>query len=245
MSGINIGLLGPIRLELDGTETAIHRRQVRTVFTLLALHPQREVSIDVIIEALWEDDLPRDPGHAVHVYVSRLRALAPAVADAVQTTTGGYLLAIDPEETDVVRFERLSGMARIQLGDDPAGARRTLDAALGLWRGPAFGTLHYAEFLNHAVARLEELRLSALADVCEAAIRLSDASCILDKLRDLVHTHPLRDRFAQLLVIALEADGRHAEALLEHRNYCRRIEQEFGIATSMPYPTLAARAVGA
>ncbi len=238
MNRIEIRLLGPIELEVGGRVVPLRRRQVRALLALLALHPIEGVFIDTIIDALWDQRLPADPRHAVHVYVSRLRALHPAVADAVATTPGGYRLDIHPEQTDVARFEAHAAAAHADLTRAPWEARRLLDAAVALWRGPAFGSLHYAEFLADHVRRLEERLLQAKEDAFEADLRLGRAAQVIPGLQQMTQHHPYRDRPVQLLVSALEADGRRTEALVAHRSYCQRIRREFGVQPAFPFPSV-------
>lgn len=237
MTGVQIRLMGPIELEIDGTGVPLPRRQVRMLLTLLALAGETGASVDTIIEALWEADLPGNPKHAVHVYVNRLRKLHPAIARAVYTIGDGYRLDVPGDAVDVVRFEGLVERAHRDLAHDPAQARRSLDAALELWRGPAFGSLHYCEFLAGVVRRLEEWHLAALEDSCEAQLRLGRARRVIPDLQELTHRHPYRDRAMQLLVTALDADGRRTEALVAHRNYCRRIASELGVRPSFSFPS--------
>ena len=57
-------------------------------------------------------------------------------------STGGYQLAVDPEDVDARRFERLAAAGASSLREgDPERARDVLGEALALWRGPAFGDL--------------------------------------------------------------------------------------------------------
>ena len=243
MDKVAIDLLGPIRLRIGGVHHPIRRERVRALLTLLALHPGRTVPIDVMIEALWNDDLPKDPVHAVHVYMCRLRSVHPALAVVVQTEPAGYSLNVAPELTDAARFESLASRAGVMLVADAAGACGLLSEALELWRGPAFGSLHYAEFLADAVARLDEQRLTAVEHSYEADIRLGNAQRVVPELRRLVVEHPFRDRPTQLLVWALDASGRQAEALMTFRNYCQLIEGEFGVAPTITYADLVAAAL--
>ncbi|MYU19979.1 hypothetical protein GTZ78_57230, partial [Streptomyces sp. SID8361] len=62
--------------------------------------------------------------------------------DAVESVPGGYRLSADPDDIDLHRFERLADEGTRALADgDPAKAVDLLDAALGLWRGPALSDL--------------------------------------------------------------------------------------------------------
>ena len=51
----------------------------------------------------------------------------------IQTTPGGYRIAVDTEDLDLLRFERLLAAA---VGVEPVREAAILRGALDLWRGP-------------------------------------------------------------------------------------------------------------
>ena len=111
--------------------------------------------------------LPTDRAAAnLQVRVSELRgALRAAGHDQrLFTRPPGYLLRAEADEIDAARFEALMGSGREALtsGD----ARRALDhllPALALWRGPALADLGDMPFAHSEAARLDEVRLEAVA----------------------------------------------------------------------------------
>ena len=78
------------------------------------------------------------------------------------TRPPGYLLAVEPEQVDAGRFERLLADAS-RIGEDrPRAAGEILDQALSLWRGPALVEFADEPFAAAEAARLDELRLVAM-----------------------------------------------------------------------------------
>jgi DNA-binding SARP family transcriptional activator len=72
--------------------------------------------------------------------VARLRrVLDPTGApEVVASRPPGYLLAVDPEQVDAVRFERLAAEGHAALaGGRPDDAAALLAEGLALWCGPA------------------------------------------------------------------------------------------------------------
>ena len=116
-----------------------------------------------------------------------------------------------------------------------AGCRALLDAARGrssesrrreggacgrgvgaracLWRGRPLADVAYADFAQAEVARLEELRLTAVEELIDARIALGRHAETVGELERLVGTHPLRERLRASLLLALYRSGRQAEAL--------------------------------
>ena len=115
----------------------------RALLAFMLARANRELSPDELLEAVWRGRTLRDPQNVLHACVSRLRAVVGA--ETLQTTRVGYRLAVDPDQLDATRFERLLAEAGGALAaDDPRAAANTLTQALRLWRGSAFADLAFA-----------------------------------------------------------------------------------------------------
>jgi hypothetical protein len=78
------------------------------------------------------------------------------------------------------------------------------------------------------VSRLEELRLAAIELRIEASIADGSGSELVAELHRLTDSYPLRERFWQLLMRALDASGRPAEALAAYARAREVIADELG-----------------
>src|SRR5262249_39534957 len=125
-------LLGPVEVRDRERSVPLSGGKQRAVLALLLLNANRVVSRERLIDELWGDEPPESAVTALQVYVSRLRKLLPA--KALQTRSRGYVLEVEPEQVDLLRFERLIADARQA---EPEPAARSLREALALWRGPA------------------------------------------------------------------------------------------------------------
>jgi predicted ATPase/DNA-binding SARP family transcriptional activator len=211
--------------------------------------------------------LPAHPVAALQSQVFRLRRQLTGTGVRLDTEGSGYVLVTDAagsrsddreatrgdgtdtgegldreaigddgDVIDAVRFERLVARAT-EPGTAPARALALLDAALSLWRGPA-----YLEVADHEAIRPEVLRLDELcADAAEArAALLIDAGRPGDAARAmeaLAVDQPYRERAVVLRVRALAAAGRHAEALAVLAGFRRTLADDLGLD---PSPALAA-----
>ncbi|TQS29868.1 BTAD domain-containing putative transcriptional regulator [Microbispora sp. KK1-11] len=224
---MRFGILGDTRVwRDDGTEVPLGGPARRALLALLLIRPGRVVPSDRLIEEI-------DPGgllsaHALQSQVSRLRtALGPAAA--IERSGAGYRIVVTDDDVDACRFERLAGEGRTALRDGEAERAVTLlREALDLWRGPALAELTESETAQAAATRLEELRLAALEDRIEGELRLGEHRAAVAELRELVGRHPLRERLAGLLMRALAAEGRQAEALVVFEETRRHLAEELG-----------------
>ena len=118
---------------------------------------------------------------ALQVYISQLRKALGR--DRLETKKPGYVLRVGDEELDVVRFERLLEEGRPK-------------EALALWRGQPLSDVAYSRFARAEIARLEELRVSALEERIEQDLAAGRHTTVVGELEALVHEHPLRERCA-------------------------------------------------
>src|SRR5690348_11127390 len=98
-------ILGPLEVISDGRVLDLGGHKQRTVLALLLLEPNRVVSSDRLIDALWEDEPPETAQKALQVHVSQLRKLIGR--ERLETKPTGYVLHVEPGELDLARFERL------------------------------------------------------------------------------------------------------------------------------------------
>ncbi|MFD0736031.1 BTAD domain-containing putative transcriptional regulator [Planotetraspora mira] len=235
---MRIGILGVTRVwRDDGSEVALGGPVRRALLALLSIRAGEVVALDRLIDDLYGGQAPDGAAHALQSQVSRLRqVLRPGAA--IEFVPAGYRLLVDPGIVDAYRFERLSDEGRQVLGrGDPARAAELLRAALDLWRGPALADVADADSVRAAAARLEERRLGALEDRIEAELQQGGHRAVVPELRELTARHPLRERLWGLLIRALRADGRQAEALVAFEEIRRLLVDELG---ADPSPELAA-----
>lgn len=244
---MRIGVLGPLEVAVGGVPVKIAGGRLRALLVRLALDPGRYVGTVLLADDLWGDAAPADPGNALQSLVSRLRR-ALGRADAIAYGPAGYRLALPPEAVDAVRFERLAHAGREALAaGDPAGARRRLDEALALWRGPALADVADAPFATAPAHRLEELRLEATEDRVEAELAeggpvggarapgghaTGRSSAAVPELEALTAAYPLRERPRALLIRALCAAGRQSEALAAYEEFRALLAEELGVDPS-------------
>ncbi|WP_371624208.1 AfsR/SARP family transcriptional regulator [Streptomyces sp. NBC_01116] len=185
----------------------------RVLLGVLLVRLDSVVPTDTLINELWGRNAPDKAINALQAHVSRLRQqLIEAEPPRANTPRliargSGYLLQAGPEELDSVQFRLRTARARRQLATDPEAAAALLRRALGLWRGPALDGASHGPLCAGVAARLEEERLSAVEDLCEASLRLGRHRQVIGRLEELVSVHPQRERFREQLALALQRSG--------------------------------------
>ena len=210
---MEFGLLGPLEARGDDdAPLALGPRKQRALLALLLLHANRTVARERLLDELWGETPPETAVTSVQVYVSRLRKSLPD--GVLLTRPPGYVVQVEPEAVDLLRFERLVVDAR---RTSPARAAALLREALELWRGAPLAEFGEEPFARVEAPRLEELRLVALEDRIEVDLALGRHGDLVGEVEALVAAHPHRERLRALLMLALYRSNRQAEALEAYR----------------------------
>jgi DNA-binding SARP family transcriptional activator len=233
---VRFGILGPLEVWDGARPVELGGPKQRAVLAVLAVTPNQVVALDTIVDRLWGDEAPARALSSLHAYISNLRrAIEPdrprrAPATVLVSKAPGYVLSVEPEDLDALRFERLvaDGRQRAAVGD-PAAAASLLGEALALWRGPALSDFRDEAFALAAITRLDELRAVAVEDRMDAELALGRHEALVPELEVLVADAPLRERGWGQLMVALYRSGRQADALRAYGRARAVLAEELGI----------------
>ncbi|SHM35974.1 BTAD domain-containing putative transcriptional regulator [Actinacidiphila paucisporea] len=228
--------LGPVEAVVDGRMVDLGTPKQRALLALLVSRVGRTVTVDVMLEELWEGRPPPSARTSLHAYVANLRrVLEPArarrtPATVLRTHGQGYLLDSREVQVDVHRFcERATAGWHAWGRGDRRQALGEFEAGLALWRGPAYAEVAHATHVVPEVERLEELRLSLVEGRCAALLAAGAHEMAVAELEAFTQAHPLREYGCELLSLALYRAGRQADALAVLRTNQRRLARELGI----------------
>jgi DNA-binding SARP family transcriptional activator len=224
---VEFAILGPLEARAGGEPISLGGPKQRALLAILLLEAGRVVSLDRLVEALWEGEPPATAVASLQNFVAQLRkALGP---DAIETRSPGYLVRLEPEQLDVARLRRVVDEAR---ANEPARRAELLDQALGLWRGEPLAEFRYEAWARDEVARLEEFHVALLEERAEAKLAIGAHGELVSELEALVRTHPLRERLRAQLMLALYRSGRQADALEAYREGRELLVDELGLEPS-------------
>ncbi len=238
---IEVRLLGPFEVVLDGHVVHIGSPKQRAVLALLALQAGRVVAADTLCELIWDEDQPASPSATLQSLISRLRAalagraggVTEGAREVLRTREPGWALEVDPAAVDALRFQELTGRAR-RRGErgEMAAAVVDLEEAIGLWRGCALLDVVDAGYLAGHATRLNGARLDAIEDLAEAELSTGRPGDALARLEPHVDANPLRERAWGLLMVALYRLGRQAVALRSFQQLRSILHEELGLEPS-------------
>ncbi|MEP6760886.1 MAG: BTAD domain-containing putative transcriptional regulator [Sporichthyaceae bacterium] len=219
---MTLSLLGPLQVDGDGQLSP----RDRVVLSALAIRSGDVLTAEQLADALWGEYPPPSWPKVVQGCVARLRLSIGR--QAIETTSGGYRLALADDEIDVRQFEVLIERARQQTATgEHDRAAALLAQALDLWRGAALPDLDRWPDGRTEATRLDELRLGA-----QEALLTERAAGRRDVVADataLVAAQPLRETRWWLLALALYRAGRQSDALSALRRARRTLQDELGL----------------
>src|SRR5919106_1447865 len=222
-------LLGPLEV-WDGEQAIpLGGPKQRAVLAHLLLHANEVVSTDALIDDIWGETPPEAARNSLQTYISLLRK---ALGGRIEARSPGYVIHIDDDELDALRFERLVIDARGSLGADPYASLRALQDAHALWRGTPLADLADEPSFRAEISRLEELHAAAIEDRIAAQLAAGNHAQVIGELENLVRRNPLRERLWAHLIVALYRSSRQADALDAYTRLRGVLADELGIDPS-------------
>jgi DNA-binding SARP family transcriptional activator len=229
-------LFGAIEARVDGSLVALGGPKQRCVLAVLLANHGTVVSIDRLIDSVWEDDAPAKALASVRSYVANLRRILN-VADPrrtgvqrLESRPHGYRLNLMAgDSVDLYRFDTLVSAGRTALiGKDPGCAVATLGEALASWRGDPFGEFAYRDFAAPDVLRFTALRATAIEARLDAALQLGAGDDLVPDIEAAIAKDPVQERLWGHLMLALYRAGRTADAVRAFDRACATLRREIG-----------------
>lgn len=230
---LEIRLLGPVEVRAAARRFDVGPPQRRVVLAALAVDAGRPVLTETVIDRVWGDRPPAQPRAAIHAHITGLRRLLRQAGAAAQGRAqvdvmhrgDGYVLQTGPQQVDLLRFRDLVAAAG-RCTD--AAQVELLRMALALWRGPAL-----ADVSGEWPARMRDAlgleRLDAGVHGARNLLRWARPEQVIGTVRPLVADYPLAEPLVAVLMQALAATGRRAEALGCHTAIRHRLAEELGV----------------
>lgn len=220
-------VLGAIEVLADGRAVEVGHARPRAVLAVLLANANRTVPADQLADRVWgQAQAPDDPRGALRTYVSVLRkALAAENGIAFVRQSSGYKAVLDKQHVDLHRFHDLLSQARAAGDDDQAAT--IMQEALGLWRGEPFTGLD-TPWINATRQSLLMQWQAARLDLTDIQLRRGQHAGLLSELIHQADEHPLDERLAGQLMLALYRSGRQADALAHYQRIRARLADEVG-----------------
>ncbi|MFD9705923.1 tetratricopeptide repeat protein [Lentzea sp. NPDC059081] len=238
--GVEFRMLGPLEAWHEQAPVSLGDQQQRFILVVLLLHANRPVSPERITEIVWPEQPERRT--LVRGYINKLRKAFESTGTSIETTATGYVLRVDEDDIDTVRFDRLREEAALAVvNNDKRGAIELLREAVVLWRGRFIEDIDIDRVGGAEVFLPDDSYRDALGDLAELELVTGDYRSARDRMRRAVRTSPDNQKYAELLMRALIACGDRAGAIRIFDSASDALA-EFGIEPGTVLRNLAERA---
>jgi DNA-binding SARP family transcriptional activator len=214
---MRVDVLGPLAVMCGPKRATIPGPRLQAVLGVLALRAGQVVSVSEPIDAAWPPGaVPATAVKTVRSHVAHLRQTLRGHrhGETLQPGHPGYLLALPATAVDRFRFEQAAAAGRaLRDGGEHGAAVAQFRAALAHWRGEVLAGCDLHGWAAADATRLAEARLVVTEDKVAAELAAGQHREVVAELEYLVRRHPFRERFWELLMLALHTTGRQADAL--------------------------------
>ncbi|MFJ3668900.1 tetratricopeptide repeat protein [Streptomyces sp. NPDC090106] len=227
--------LGPLELWNGPQQYELGSLKERCVLAALVHARGEPVSVDTLMDRVWNGEPPPTAQDTLHSYLSRLRGrLRRAVGEesvrVERPSPRQYQLRADPEDIDLLRFQRLraDAVAARERGERELaiGLLRTAEA---LWRGEPLSEFTDNDWALSARSRLIEDHRRVREERIGWEMELGRHADLIGELQELASQNPFAQRVIGCLMLALYRTGRHDEALALYRETYVRLQESQGI----------------
>ncbi|WJV45529.1 AfsR/SARP family transcriptional regulator [Streptomyces flavofungini] len=230
---VDLRALGPLELWQDGRRCELGSPKELCVLAVLVHARGEPVSLDTLMDRVWDDDPPRTAQDTLQSYLSRLRSrLTRAAGEQARLERYAprlYRLRVAPDTLDLLRYRRLRTEAAVAARQGERGrAVDLLRAAESLWRGEPL-TEFTGAWARSARARLLEDHRRVREERIRLELDLGRHADLIGELRELAAQNPLAQRVIAALMLALYRSGRDDEALGLYRATRARLRSGQGI----------------
>ncbi len=233
-AGLGFGVLGPLLMTSHGVRVPVGAPKQRAVLAMLLINRNRPVSVDSLINAVWDEDPVPAARTSIQAHVSNLRRLLrSAGVDPYQVLASappGYQLSVADPDCDLGRFTaaKVAGNQAAAAGRFDEASRH-FSLALGEWRGPVLDDLCDYAFVDAFATALMEEKVAAHTARAEAEIACGRAGEVIGELEALTAEHPYREPLWAQLITAYYVTERQSDALGAYRRLKTALAEGLGI----------------
>ena len=215
----SLKLLGRFELSGPGGAVELANKKLAALLAYLACSAPEPQSREKLATLLWGSHFDTQAQQNLRQALFRLRRALGH--HALMSDGDDVWLAPGVIDCDVTRLKALSG----------EGSRASLAAAADLYQDPLLADVTIAEeawadWLGGERRRLEGLALDAMIRYAEQALQSGNAESALKAANRVISVNALREDAHRLIVQALAATGRKAEALKHYQDLVALLKRE-------------------
>ncbi|MEO5760346.1 MAG: AAA family ATPase [Mesorhizobium sp.] len=233
-----LSLLGRFALTTDGRTVHLPSKKLAALLAYLACTAPQPQPREKLANLLWGSHFDTQARQNLRQALFRLRRILGE--DALVGSDDEVRLAPGMVDCDALRFKALIAQ----------GSPASLAAAADLYRGPLLTDLNIAEdawsdWRASERHRLEDMAVDAMIRHGQRALHSGNAGAALKAAHRAIQLNALREDAHRLVIQALAATGRKAEALRHHQDFVALLKRELSTEPDAATQSLVAGLRGA
>ncbi|MFD6753921.1 AfsR/SARP family transcriptional regulator [Micromonospora gifhornensis] len=224
--------LGPLMVKNGNIDVGVPATRDRKILGALLLNSNQPVHLELLIDAVWDDDPPATARQQVQNRLGSLRARLGAESHQRIVRSGNnYTMRIADEQVDGLKFRNLQAEAMVAAQNrDPERAVELLRSGLELWRGAPMEDINSIK-LQAGSAHWKEYHLKAIEMLVDLEFSLHRHRMLTPDLHRWTSFYPYHEGLHCRLAEAMQASSRTAEALVVIHGLRTRLAHDLGIST--------------
>lgn len=219
MANVEIKMLGSFEILVDGRQVLKQLGQSRKATVLvqyLVLQRGARIPHKTLTDALWGGERSSNPDMALRAILHRFRNMIarekiPVLENCIVTSRGCYQWNPElPCTVDVFQMQDLAFRAK----DERDAARRLelCEQIVALYRGRLLPLSASEPWVESSAVRLHGIYRAAMIELLEHYKKAGDSERLVALCEDGLEKNPKAERLYLELILALEAQERHADA---------------------------------
>ncbi|GAB3399427.1 BTAD domain-containing putative transcriptional regulator [Flindersiella endophytica] len=240
---MRIRLFGEMEFTVAGRRLDLGTPRQQAVLAALIVDAGRPVTTETLIDRIWDDDPPAEARNVLYSYLSRIRRVLKQAAKLtgeppvlLERRYAGYVLNVDPAAVDLHQFRSLVETCRDPRRSDAERAD-ALTEALRLWRGTPLAGVQ-GEWVTQVRENWRRMRLDTTLQWAQAQLRLGRTATVIAALPEVIAEYPYVEPLEGLLMRALHAEDRDAEAIDRYTAVRSRLAEQLGTDPGAELATL-------
>ena len=213
---VRFDVLGELKVWEGVHSRAVTAEKQRTILAVLIAARGLDVSVDRLLDSVWEIDQPSNGRSALRFHISKLRSIiqpdGQASDSVIQTTATGYRLEGSLAEVDAWTLRDRVESCSLVAAEHRREAIETLQQAVDSY-GMYLGEFAYAEFAQQPRREWDEFVISTALTCADLLVEAGGPDGAAALLQPLLEANPYREAIASKLVLALHGAERQVEAL--------------------------------
>ncbi len=237
IKSLNIYMLGDFKFIVDDVDLAPNfKPSSKKLFLLqyLILNKGKPVTVDNLVDVLWEDSAEVDLANTLKTLVSRLRKdlTSFGIPDAIVTRNSAYMWSdLVPSYVDVFDFEKIAESLS-SANSLTSSTKSSFEKALKLYVGDLLANSNMGNWISHKVIHYQNIYIKTVQTYSHLLAEAGNYDDVIRVCQAAIDICPFESSINLDLMNALIKKGNGSEAMSHYQNITTLHYDHLGVKPS-------------